>query len=152
MWCSWQHWCFGFRWSLSSTTHCRSHSGIAECTDAFLHPPTTQEMLSTRIFEGSGSADKLRHVAKSRRSDASNQIWTDLQHLTASFSTRWLSIRGLICESAAISALQLIKYPVLNYLHLLFSYLAIRLDPSIPNAVIVVLVGIKYSCTTIFSI
>ena len=59
---------------------------------------------------------------------------------------------GLICESAAISALQLIKYPVLNHLHLLFSYLAIRLDPSIPNAVIVVLVGIKYSCTTIFSI
>ena len=65
----WRHWCFGIRWSLSSITHCRSHSGITECTDAFLHPPTTQEMLSTRIFEGSGSADKTHHVVKSRRSD-----------------------------------------------------------------------------------
>ena len=54
----WQHWGFADRCSFSFTKHCRSHSG-AECTDAFLHPPTTQEMLSTTHMTERGLRHKI---------------------------------------------------------------------------------------------
>ena len=54
----WQQWGFADRCSFSFTKHCRSHSG-AECTDAFLHPPTTQEMLSTTHMTERGLRHKI---------------------------------------------------------------------------------------------